>query len=283
LRTEQILRVYAAPDAWWASLAHGGLMRYNAQKRVWQRAGTVTAEASAPASLRRGSPSRKTKMRPRQLGQIVNGMAFSSARWLAATENGLLESSDEGATWLPEAIGPLTTLPVRSVSLSSNGERIWVVSLRGLVFSGDGGKSWTWHDLPPAAGGAVSLDVDGSDEDTVVAVARNGLYISRDAGRNWQQAGAGLPATPVQSFTISGSVYAAAMRTGGVFTSTDSGHSWTPQSGAPSDGFFSAVMAQGESGVIFAASATEGLYALQWSPAATAVPPIPEAKDLGTR
>ena len=39
LHTEQMLRVYAAPDGWWASLAHGGLMRYDATEKILATSG----------------------------------------------------------------------------------------------------------------------------------------------------------------------------------------------------------------------------------------------------
>ncbi|MCU1341014.1 MAG: glycosyl hydrolase, repeat protein [Candidatus Acidoferrum typicum] len=276
LRTEQILRVYAGPDGWWASLAQGGLMRYNAQKNFWQRAGAMTGETAAKASLQRGPRSRKTKSSPLQFEPIVNDIAFSSARWFAATENGLWESADQGATWSRKPIGPLATLPVRSVRVSSNGERIWVVSLRSLVFSSDAGKSWSWHDLPLAAGGALSLDLDRADERMMVSTAVNGLYISRDAGKNWRQAGGGLPAVPVQSFTISGNIFVASMRTGGLYVSADSGHTWTRLAGTLADGLFPALTTQAGTGVIFAASATEGLYAVQMPASAVAAEKIPD-------
>jgi photosystem II stability/assembly factor-like uncharacterized protein len=276
LRSEQILRVYAAPDGWWASLAQGGLMRYDARKYLWQRAGAVTGEIAATISQQRGSRSRKTETSPRQLGQIVNDMAFSSTRWFAATDNGLLMSSDHGATWSLQPVGALTTAPVRAVRVSANGERIWVASLRGLVFSGDAGKSWGWHDLPLDAGGALSLDVDPADERTMVSRAVNGLYISRDAGKNWRRAGAGLPAVPMESFTISGNVFVAATRTGGLYGSTDSGRTWTRLAGTLADGFFPALTAKAGTGVIFAASTTEGLYAVQWSASAAAARTIPD-------
>jgi photosystem II stability/assembly factor-like uncharacterized protein len=275
LRTGQMLRVYAAPDEWWASLAHGGLMHYDAQKKSWQRAGTVTGEVAAAtvqAMRSSRSPSRTSQTAPHQLGQVVNDMAFSSSRWFAATEKGLLVSTDQGAIWTLNPIGPLTTLPVQSVRVSSNGERVWVVSLRGMVFSIDGGKSWTWHDLPLKAGGAVTLDVDRADENTLISIAHDGLYISRDAGKSWQQAGAGLPSTPIQDFTISGNVFLASVRTGGLYVSSDSGRTWTRLAGTLADGFFPAVTAESNAGVIFAASATEGLYAVEWTPSAAAVP-----------
>jgi photosystem II stability/assembly factor-like uncharacterized protein len=173
-------------------------------------------------------------------------------------------------------LGPLTTLPVQSVRVSQDGEQLWVVSLRGLVFSQDGGTSWSWHDLPLSSGGAISLDVDPAAENVMIAIAHNGLYISRDAGSSWQQAASGLPATPVQDFAVAGSIFLASMRTGGLYVSSDSGRTWTRLAGVLSDGFFPAVVATTSTGVIFAASATEGLYEVQWSgPAEATAPPIP--------
>lgn len=275
LRTEQMLRVYASPDGWWASIEHGGLMRYDTQKKSWQRAGVLTGEAAAIAApAARGSHTSVDKIRtgPRLLQQIVNDMAFSSDHWFAATDAGLLTSDDRGASWALKPVGPLTTLPVRSVRVSSNGQRLWVVSLRGLVFSNDGGASWVWHDLPLKAGGAITLDVDREDEATMISIARNGLYISRDAGNTWQQAGSGLPSTPVQDFAVAGSIFLASMRTGGLYVSSDSGRTWSRVSGTLADGFFPAVITRSDAGVIFAASATDGLYAVEWNGLAAASP-----------
>jgi len=94
LSAEQMLRVYASPDGWWASLARGGLMRYDAQKKAWQRAGSVVGEAASAAAVS-ARPSRKSIARqnkpggaPRPLQQIVTDMAFSSNFWYAATDMG---------------------------------------------------------------------------------------------------------------------------------------------------------------------------------------------------
>jgi photosystem II stability/assembly factor-like uncharacterized protein len=260
LRTAAILRMFAAPNGWWAALARGGLMHYDAGKKIWRREGRVTGAASKVAA----PPRSGSRAAPKQLMSVVNDMAFNSARWFAATENGLLVSSDRGATWILNPIGPLTALPVRSVRASADGSKLWVASLRGLVFSTDGGKTWTWHDLPFKSGGALRLDVDPADRNTLIASAGIGLYISRDGGRSWQQAGSGLPNTPVQAFAISGSLFLASMRTGGLFASLDSGRTWKRLGGTLADGFFPVVAAsQGDPGMIFAASATEGLYQAQ--------------------
>jgi len=268
LRAEQALRVYAAPDdAWWVSLARGGLMRYDAGKKAWKPAGTViggSAEAKAAVSQGVRRSVGNASSGPAPLLEVVTDLAFSSKEWYAATPGGLLVSTDWGATWRLRPVGPLTSLPVQSVRVSSNGQRIGVVSLRGLVFSNDGGNSWTWHDLPLKSGGAVTLDALPGDENTLIAIARDGLYISRDAGKTWQQAASGLPATPVRDFAATGGVFVASMRTGGLYVSSDSGRTWNRIPGTLADGFFAAVAPSNEPGVIFAASATEGLYKLEW-------------------
>jgi photosystem II stability/assembly factor-like uncharacterized protein len=276
LRAEKALRVYAAPDdAWWVSLARGGLMRYDAGEKAWKQVGTVAGEDVArhavplPSNAGVRKSIGKKKNGPQPLQVVVTDMAFSSKKWYAATSSGLLTSTDRGATWTRKPVGPLTSLPVQSVRVSSNGKSIRVVSLRGLVFSEDGGNSWTWHDLPLNSGGAVTLDAQPGDENTLIAIARKGLYISRDAGKIWQQAASGLPSTPVQDFAATGGLFVASMRTGGLYVSSDSGWTWDRIPGTLADGFFAAVAPSNEPGVIFAASTTEGLYRVEW-PGSTA-------------
>jgi photosystem II stability/assembly factor-like uncharacterized protein len=161
---------------------------------------------------------------------------------------------------------------MQSVRVSSDGERIRIVLLRGLLFSEDAGNSWTWHDLPLNSGGAVTLDDQPGDENTLIAIARKGLYISRDAGEIWQQAASGLPSTPVQSFAATRGPFVASMRTGGLYVSFDSGGTWDRVPGMLADGLFTAVAPSSVPGMFFAASATEGIYRLQWpaSPASDA-------------
>jgi photosystem II stability/assembly factor-like uncharacterized protein len=249
-------------------MTRGGLLRYDAAAGEWKRAGSIASGArdekkilSADGHKSSGKSAREEKA----IQEVVTDMAFSSKAWYAATGEGLLVSSDRGSTWTRKLVGPLDRLPVQSVRASEDGQRIRVVSLRGLVFSEDGGKSWTWHDLPLASGGAVTLDADPEDENTLIAGARNGLYISRDAGKSWQQAASGLPATPVQGFAATGGVFVAAMRTGGLYVSFDAGRTWDRVPGMLADGFFAAVRASSEPGVIYAASTTEGLFKLEWT------------------
>ncbi len=276
LKPQGLRRIYASPEGWWAALERGGLMRYDERVGAWVRAGTAVGEAASRARPE-GSGRRARAPRPapqakgsRPLEHRITDMAFSGENWFAATEAGLLASTDHGATWSILAVGPMTTLPVRSVRCSADGRHIWVVSLRGLVFSHDAGKSWSWHDLPLEARGALRLDVapESSDGQTLVAAARNGLYISRDAGLHWQQAAAGLPEAPIQDLALVGAVFLASMQTGGLYISSDSGRTWARIEGTLAEGYFPVVTTRDAAATIFAASSTEGLYAVELTPPA---------------
>ena len=260
LSAEGLRRVYASPDGWWASLERGGLMRYDARKGGWVRAGVVLGEAAAnfdPTARRVLSPRR------RPLASVVNDMAFGRSLWFAATDDGLFASRDRGATWSLFPFAPLN-LPVSAVRISYDGRRIWVVSLRGMVFSSDGGKRWAWHDLPYESGGALRLDI--ADRETLLASSHNGLYISRDAGQHWQLAAAGLPAAPVEDLAITGDVFLASMQTGGLYISYDRGQTWARIEGTLAEGYFPVVTTRGNGSVIYAGSATDGLYAVELAP-----------------
>ncbi len=278
LEKEKLLRVYAAPDGWWASLERGGLRRYDTEKGRWVAEGRLAPEAGKAA---------------KPFAHVVSSMAFGESAWYAATPEGLHISQDAGETWRPLPLGPVM-LAVSSVRVSRDGLRLWIVSLRGMVFSRDAGATWTWHDLPPEADGALRLDV--ADDHTLLAIARKGLYISRDLGKSWSLAAYGLPDAPLQDLATSGDVFLAAMQTGGLYVSRDRGQTWARLEGRLAEGHFPVVLpapsssasrseaiagrsspaatgpaAPGAStaaplvNVIFAGSASEGLFAVELS------------------
>jgi photosystem II stability/assembly factor-like uncharacterized protein len=266
LTAEGLLRVYASPDGWWAALERGGVMRYDEKRRAWVRVGSAVGEA-AETTDRKGR--KVTPKGPVPLKLVMQELAFANDIWFAATAEGLLASRDRGITWSVFPFAPLR-LPVSSVRVSRDGQKIWLVSLRGMVFSRDGGQTWSWHDLPFEAGGAMRLDV--ADDSTLLATARNGFYISRDSGRTWRQAAAGLPAAPPQDVAIAGDTFLVSMRTQGLYISYDRGTSWSRIEGTLAEGYFPVVTTRDAASIVFAASATEGLYAVELS-----APPTPAA------
>lgn len=247
LDTEKLLRVYAAPSGWWAALERGGLMRYEEKSGAWKRAGLLAAA--------RGKSGRA-------FSSVVTDMAFSKKAWYIASPEGLFTSADEGALWKPLALGPVS-LPVSSVRASRDGQQLWMVSLRGMVFSKDAGATWAWHDLPSEAGGAMRLEVADTEGRTMLATARKGLYVSRDAGTSWQLVASGLPDAPLRDLAISGEVILAAMETGGLFISLDGARTWSRIEGTLAEGHFPVVTTPTGAGTIFAASSSEGVFAIE--------------------
>jgi hypothetical protein len=79
-----------------------------------------------------------------------------------------------------------------------------------------------------------------------------------------------LPQVPIQDLAIAGATFLASMKTGGLYLSRDAGRSWTRVSGPFAEGFFPVVTTEEQANVLFAASATEGLYAVQFTSSATA-------------
>jgi photosystem II stability/assembly factor-like uncharacterized protein len=158
-------------------------------------------------------------------------------------------------------------MPARSVRVSEDGSRLWVVTLRGMASSQDGGRNWKWHDLPFEAGGALRLDVGESG--TLLATARKGLFLSHDGGDTWRQAANGLPEAPVQDLAVVGDVVLVSMQTRGLYVSLDRGRTWTRVEGTLAEGLFPVVTTSSTLQTIFAASSTDGLYAVEF-PASSA-------------
>jgi len=275
LRMESLRALYASPNGWWAALDRGGLMRYDASLHggAWTPAGMLVgdiqppSEPSEPILLKRQSsqPAHKAAPRapagPRPLRAVVDDMTFAGDAWYAATEEALLVSRDQGATWRAVPFGALS-LPTRSVRVSSDGQRLWAVSLRGIVYSLDGGATWAWRDLPADAGGALHLDA--ADDSTFFAIGSRALYVSWDAGRTWKKAGNGIPQVPLQEVAVVGGTVFAAVQSGGIYYSRDRGARWDRLEGSLADAFFPAVIASPSASVVFAASSTDGLYAVEF-------------------
>ena len=279
--------IYASPDGWWATLAAGGIERYDVSNSVWVRAGHWSAGTAGAASRghvnreARGATAAGSHASPELLDAVVSDMAFAPQKWYAATFAGLIASIDGGANWSPVQIGALTKLPVESVRVSRDGRDIWVASLLSLAHSADGGASWKWIDLPPTLGVILRVDVSyqndsadrGDSAVTLLVRTYKGLFISRDGGATWGAPGHGLPEAPVQDVATAGPTFVAAMQFGGLYMSRDSGLTWRRLEGTVADGFFSSVFAgpalpgesslSGANAVLYAASATEGLYAIE--------------------
>jgi photosystem II stability/assembly factor-like uncharacterized protein len=270
---DAVRQIFSAPAGWWAALASGGLVRFDAQRNAWARFGVVSNSSAVDTA----SDSTRGESKFRAFRPVVNDMFFADAAWFAATEQGLFVSHDSGRSWTELPFGP-GELPVGSVHASSDGVRIRLVSSGGMIFSEDAGRTWAWHDLPLESGGAIRLE--WTRDDILLAVARTGLYISRDGGNSWTKAQAGLPGGLADALLTRPDFWLVSVQAAGLYISRDEGATWTrvkrngmlsATAGAAaagvsaSDGPFPVLAAGGTAERIYAGSANDGLYVLDFS------------------
>jgi hypothetical protein len=183
-------------------------------------------------------------------GETWRSVTCSSdgTRLIAAGDDGIYGSLDAGLTWLflnPAASG--------SVACSTDGTRIIASSSGAVLTSPDSGATWRQHALTPDAQYCVASSADGTK---LIAVGYAGIfgsiYLSADSGDTWT-----TPAA-LTNFWLGSSWSAVASSAGGtklaiaaeatigdgsflpgpIYTSTNSGVSWT-LSGAPSNVWYS--------------------------------------------
>jgi photosystem II stability/assembly factor-like uncharacterized protein len=272
LNGEAVRQIFSSPMGWWAALASGGLARFDMQRYAWAHIGVVRDSSDAISA----SDSLRGESEPRAFQPAVNDMFFAERAWFAATEQGLFVSHDSGRSWTELPFGP-GELPVGSVRASSDGQRVRIVSSGGMIFSEDAGRTWAWHDLPLESGGTMRLE--WTPDNILLAVARTGLYISRDAGNSWAKAQAGLPGGLADALLTRPDFWLVSMQAAGLYISRDEGATWTRVKPGPavsasfgptsestarvSDGLFPVLV--GAAGRIYAGSASNGLYILEFS------------------
>jgi photosystem II stability/assembly factor-like uncharacterized protein len=272
LKRTDLKHVYAAPTGWWASLASGGLMKYDEASGKWSKAGLFVPDAAAAAA-----PTRVTKIvngkkttvlvkkpapavKPTQLAFQVNDIAFASDAWYAATTGGVIVSRDRGTTWKPAGKNEFVKQPAQSLEASVDGSQVWAISQRNLLHSADGGATWDAKELAFAAAG--NLRLHRVDDANLFITSNMGLYASKDAGRNWNRAD--VRDLQFQDVAGSGNAVVVSLHGHGLLTSSDAGKSWQHVNGPIAEGYFPVVHVRRD-GKLVAASATEGLLAFEAS------------------
>jgi photosystem II stability/assembly factor-like uncharacterized protein len=271
LKRTDVKHVYAMPTGWWASLAKGGVMKYDETANKWVKAGLFIPEAPATvaqtsakttAKGKKAAPPAKKplpkKVVPQQLTFQVNELTYGGSKWFAATTGGVLVSTDKGATWKLAASEALMRFPAQSLEASNDGSQIWAVSQKNLLYSADGGTRWEAKELSFASAG--NLRLRRMDDDNLFITTNMGLYISRDAGRNWNRAD--IRDLQFQDAAGAGNARLVALQRRGLVLSFDSGKTWQRVSDPLAEGYFPLVRAN-NSGSLFAVSATEGLFTLE--------------------
>jgi photosystem II stability/assembly factor-like uncharacterized protein len=272
LKRSDVRHIYAMPSGWWASLANGGLMKYEETPGKWVKAGMFVPEAApspAAASAAKGAKGKKPapvtkqgkKAVPQLLAFQVNELTYGGNDWFAATAGGVLVSKDKGATWKQVANQALVKQPAQSLEVSFDGSQVWVVSQKNLLYSADAGAHWDAKELSFASAG--NLRLRRMDDQNLFITSNMGLYTSHDAGRNWSRAD--IRDLQFQDAAGAGSARLAALQRRGLVASYDSGKTWQKVNDPLAEGFFPLVRAS-RSGSLVAVSATEGLFTLESGP-----------------
>jgi photosystem II stability/assembly factor-like uncharacterized protein len=266
-----VKHVYAMPTGWWASLANGGLMKYDESTNKWVKAGLFVPDAPAAvaqtsakttAKGKKAAPVAKKplpkKVAPQQLAFQVSELTYGGSKWFAATTGGVLVSTDKGATWKHAASEALVKSPAQSLEASNDGSQVWAVSQKNLLYSADGGAHWEAKELSFASAG--NLRLRRMDDDNLFITTNMGLYTSRDAGRNWNRAD--IRDLQFQDAAGAGNARLVALQRRGLVASFDGGKTWQRVNDPLAEGYFPLVRAN-NSGSLFAVSATEGLFTLE--------------------
>jgi len=202
---------------------------------------------------------------------VVEVVALDARALIAASDKGLLRSTDAGASW--QVVGLGSARSVEALAASATGTVIAATPL-GVFRSLDQGASWTALSSGPDAR-VLRLAFLPGDDTTLLATTSAGLYKSVDGGRGFFRCYGGLPISEITGLTVhpnGRSVFASDFVRGGLFRSEDGGETWTslPTDGLRPDRVWSVVIDPDRPESLLAATASGGLHRLGSPPAASA-------------
>ena len=266
LKRTDLRHVYAAPTGWWASLTSGGWMKYEETSGRWVKKGlfladedSTSAAKPAPKGRRAATIHSAPKTKAPQFNAFqVNDMVFAGNAWFAATTGGVVISKDRGATWKSASKDSFVKQPAQSLESSADGSQVWAIVQRNLLYSADGGEHWEAKELTFADAG--NLRLHRLDDSNLFITSNMGLYASRDAGKSWNRTE--VPGLQFQDVARAGSALVVSLQKHGLLASFDAGKSWQHIHDPLAEGYFPVVHAR-RNGALVAASATEGLLALE--------------------
>jgi photosystem II stability/assembly factor-like uncharacterized protein len=185
-----------------------------------------------------GHGARKGTSPPRSkpIGHTINPNEFRSltaissgtqAVLLAATNRGLLRSSDKGATWIVTRTGYADNFDEIYTSPISDG-RLVARSTVGVYFSNDFGDNWSRIPFPFSPAQLTDFAVPPAGTSLpMLAATDHGLFHSPDLGTTWYPVTSGLPASTVKSVIYTPQDFVAyAVLYGQLYQSKDGGATW---------------------------------------------------------
>jgi ligand-binding sensor domain-containing protein len=182
-----------APDGTMLAGTEHGM--YRLRDSLWQRVGddaampaqrpgvlpsTIVKSGKRPVQGRRPAKAANAQVLLQGFDGSVYGFAATGDAVVAATSQGVLRSTSNGATW-SAAVG----LPIEEWRFVAAAKGMVVAaSLRTIEASTDGAMTWKPIALPPKMTQIYALSVDGQGE--VWVGDHDGVYVSADRGATWQ-------------------------------------------------------------------------------------------------
>lgn len=148
----------------------------------------------------------------------------------AGTENGIIRSSDFGATWTKPSAS-ISAVPTSLALSAPKGQLLLFAYGAGLGVQVSRDNGITWRQADDNLGGAtISLVTSDPTGTAVYAVAGSALLRLDQQGHSWTPASAGLSGGDITSvaFDADNSSIMYATSTSGAFKSTSAGREWTP-------------------------------------------------------
>ncbi len=185
--------------------------------------------------------------------------AASGTNLIAGTQEGennegILLSTDNGATWIPSTTGLPTNENVFALmenDPNSSSAMLFAGTEGGIFLSTDHGISWTAANNGfPATQHAISFAVKGTNSSSptiFVGTNQEGVYRSTDNGASWTTSG--LSNMTVLALAVSGSnlIAGGAGPKAGIYLSTDNGLNWIADTtGLPPYVFIQCLAVSGE-------------------------------------
>jgi ligand-binding sensor domain-containing protein len=193
----------------------------------------------------------------RGLSLFIRGLAADGTTLYAgALAGGMFRSDDGGARWRNVGLRDRNIFVVQPDP--ANPSTVYAGTSLGVSRSTDRGANWA--QITQRTASIRSIAVDPRDRNVVYVGGPAGrIDRSADGGRSWTIVNQGIPSSPVVALavdSVDGSVYAAVERLG-VYRSRNRGSDWERVSEI---GDIVVLVASPRAGVLYAGSATEGVY-----------------------
>jgi photosystem II stability/assembly factor-like uncharacterized protein len=196
---------------------------------IWSEEGpyVVVKGAKGRGAVRQTTINRT--IHPNEIHSLAAVLSGTEPVLFAATNRGLLRSSDKGITWTVSHTGAADNFGQIYTSPIGDGRLVARSSL-GIYFSEDFGQSWKATAFPFSTSELTDFAVPPAGTSLpMLAATVHGLYLSKDLGRTWYSVTSGLPVSTVRSVVYSSArgFVAYAVLYGQLFQSKDGGNTWS--------------------------------------------------------